>query len=121
MDESLHDAFLTSFNIGDRVLYRRNAWRTRKETRAQVEFLNYGGDRTYQFTLMLVERVQVSLAAETRKNKNFGLGMLFIYELTRAKSGNLQLNFLFDSGGEIEVEFGKLEFKKKQLGRHNKN
>lgn len=119
MDESLHDATLTSFDFGDPA--KSSAFpRTPTKTQGVIEFLNYAGEHLFCFTLRDIRRVQVALAAEVQAASNFGLGMVFLYELIRTPSKTFELNVLFESGGEIQVEFGMLEFEKKRLKKASK-
>lgn len=113
MDESLHDATLLSFTIGDDIrgkrprsyLWHRNSARTR----ARLEFLNCRGDLKRVFECVDTRRLRTDLLTGELPSKS--LGDLYSYELRPIDRQYLALSFLFATGAEIEIEFRKLQFR----------
>jgi hypothetical protein len=112
-DESLHDATLISMTGGDDInekSTRSPSWyRNVARMRVRLVFLSYAGDRTRTFECVGVRRLRCDLSVDGPLERN--LGDLYTYELRPADRRHLALSFLFASGGEIDVEFRKLNFR----------
>jgi|WetSurMetagenome_2_1015567.scaffolds.fasta_scaffold677127_1 hypothetical protein len=118
MDKSLHDATLLRLVTGDTLSSTSRGHfdrRNRSRITASFEFLSFNESWIAEFNCKNVQSVKADLRSEPPMLWN--LGDLFIYELRAASPTTLALGFLFASGSEIEIEFGKLVFRRRIVKR----
>jgi hypothetical protein len=119
-ETGLHDARLLSFNVGDGLDYEPDGTApfrlTYQRTVARIEFLNYTQKYHYIFDVRGLRRARMDLFVEENLFLK-RIGDLDTYELTGIDDEFLRLCFQFASGAEIEFEFRKLGFKRRNLKR----
>jgi hypothetical protein len=119
-ETGLHDAPLLSLTIGDGLDYKLD-WTTpfrlnHQRTVARISFLNYTQKYHYIFDLRGLRRARMDIFT----GKLFPIkriGDLYTYELTGIDQESLRLGFQFATGAEIEFEFRKLVFRRRNLKR----
>ena len=118
-DKSLHDASLLSLRVGDGLGFIANGKRpfylNRQTTAVVIEFLNYQQNARYVFDLRRVKLLQTELYGENESYAR-SIGHLYTYELSSLRD-DLQLGFLFASGGTIVVQFRRMVFQLQRLKR----
>jgi hypothetical protein len=119
-EQSLHDARLLSFTVGDGLNYSPDGASpfllNRQHTSAIVEFLNYEQSSHYVFDLRGVKHVRSDLFVYEGSFAK-SLGDVYIYELTASDDKGLQLGFLFASGATLVIKFKRLVFRKRRITR----
>jgi hypothetical protein len=118
MDKSLHDATLLRLSMGDTLCATSRGYcdrRNRSRTTASFEFLSFNESWIAAFNCKNVQSLKADFCLAPPMLRN--LGDLYIYELRAASPTTLALGFLFASGSEIEIEFGKLIFSRRIVKR----
>ncbi|MGE0405175.1 MAG: hypothetical protein AB7O65_02670 [Candidatus Korobacteraceae bacterium] len=116
-EASLHDGFLLSFNMGDRVVAGEKIVRKlrfgREESTVRMLILNYAQDMLHVFEFRRLRKVVVDIPTSDpiwfKPGKT--LGQIYSYEVVAISPKYLRVEWLLDSGGEIIVEFEKLIYR----------
>lgn len=120
-DTGLHDGQLLSFSIGDGLDYTPDGTSpfriNHQRSLARIEFLNYKQAFHHEFELRGLKRASTNLYVEEDIRSHNRIGDLFIYEMTAANEVYLRLGFLFATGGEIEIEFRRLVYRRHRIRR----